>query len=211
MIGQLTGLLIEQNEADRCIIDVNGVGYVVFTSNRTLARLPRPPEVARVLIETIVREDAILLYGFAESYERDWFRLLTTVQGVGVRMALSILSTLSPDEISTAIMTADKATLTRAPGVGARLAVRILTELSGKVASLSDSIATVAVPEGKDKGSRPQTAQILSDALLALEGLGFRRVESQPVVAKVIKRLTDEGKGSELDLVIRESLRELAR
>ncbi|OUI78875.1 ATP-dependent DNA helicase RuvA [Commensalibacter intestini] len=211
MIGQLTGLLIEQNEADRCIIDVNGVGYVVFTSNRTLARLPRPPEVARVLIETIVREDAILLYGFAESYERDWFRLLTTVQGVGVRMALSILSTLSPDEISTAIMTADKATLTRAPGVGARLAVRILTELSGKVASLSDSIATVVVPEGKDKGSRSQTAQTLSDALLALEGLGFRRVESQPVVAKVIKRLTDEGKGSELDLVIRESLRELAR
>lgn len=211
MIGQLTGLLIEQNEADRCIIDVNGVGYVVFTSNRTLARLPRPPEVARVLIETIVREDAILLYGFAESYERDWFRLLTTVQGVGVRMALSILSTLSPDEISTAIMTADKATLTRAPGVGARLAVRILTELSGKVASLSDSIAAVTVPEGKDKGSRPQTAQTLSDALLALEGLGFRRVESQPVVAKVIKRLTDEGKGSELDLVIRESLRELAR
>lgn len=211
MIGQLTGLLIEQNEADRCIIDVNGVGYVVFTSNRTLARLPRPPEVARVLIETIVREDAILLYGFAESYEREWFRLLTTVQGVGVRMALSILSTLSPDEISTAIMTADKATLTRAPGVGARLAVRILTELSGKVASLSDSIATVAVSDSTDKSSRPKATQVLSDALLALEGLGFRRVESQPVVAKVIKRLTDEGKGSELDLVIRESLRELAR
>lgn len=211
MIGQLTGLLIEQNEADRCIIDVNGVGYVVFTSNRTLARLPRPPEVARVLIETIVREDAILLYGFAESYERDWFRLLTTVQGVGVRMALSILSTLSPDEISTAIMTADKATLTRAPGVGARLAVRILTELSGKVASLSDSIATVAVSDSTDKSSRPKATQVLSDALLALEGLGFRRVESQPVAAKVIKRLTDEGKGSELDLVIRESLRELAR
>lgn len=211
MIGQLTGLLIEQNEVDRCIIDVNGVGYVVFTSNRTLARLPRPPEVARVLIETIVREDAILLYGFAETYERDWFRLLTTVQGVGVRMALSILSTLSPDEISTAIMTADKATLTRAPGVGARLAVRILTELSGKVASLSDSIATVAVSDSTDKSSRPKATQVLSDALLALEGLGFRRVESQPVVAKVIKRLTDEGKGSELDLVIRESLRELAR
>lgn len=211
MIGQLTGLLIEQNEVDRCIIDVNGVGYVVFTSNRTLARLPRPPEVARVLIETIVREDAILLYGFAETYERDWFRLLTTVQGVGVRMALSILSTLSPDEISTAIMTADKATLTRAPGVGARLAVRILTELSGKVASLSDSIATVAVSDSADKSSCPKATQVLSDALLALEGLGFRRVESQPVVAKVIKRLTDEGKGSELDLVIRESLRELAR
>lgn len=211
MIGQLTGLLIEQNEADRCIIDVNGVGYVVFTSNRTLARLPRPPEVARVLIETIVREDAILLYGFAETYERDWFRLLTTVQGVGVRMALSILSTLSPDEISTAIMTADKATLTRAPGVGARLAVRILTELSGKVASLSDSIATVAVSDSADKSSCPKATQVLSDALLALEGLGFRRVETQPVVAKVIKRLTDEGKGSELDLVIRESLRELAR
>lgn len=211
MIGQLTGLLIEQTEADRCLIDVNGVGYVVFVSNRTLSRLPRAPEVARVLIETIVREDAILLYGFADSYERDWFRLLTTVQGVGVRMALSILSTLSPDEISTAIMTADKATLTRAPGVGARLAVRILTELSGKVASLSDQVVSAVVSDVKGKGAIPQAAQILSDALLALEGLGFRRVESQPVVSKVIKRLNEEDKGSELDLVIRESLKELAR
>lgn len=211
MIGQLTGLLVEQVEADRCLIDVNGVGYVVFVSNRTLSRLPRAPEVARVLIETIVREDAILLYGFADSFERDWFRLLTTVQGVGVRMALSILSTLSPDEISTAIMTADKATLTRAPGVGARLAVRILTELSGKVASLSDQVVSVIASDVKGKESIPKTTQILSDALLALESLGFRRVESQSVVVKVIKRLNEEGKGSELDLVIREALRELAR
>lgn len=211
MIGQLTGLLIEQAEADRCLIDVNGVGYVVFVSNRTLSRLPRAPEVARVLIETIVREDAILLYGFADNYERDWFRLLTTVQGVGVRMALSILSTLSPDEISAAIMTADKATFTRAPGVGARLAVRILTELSGKVAALSDQVVAAAVSDVKGKESFSKTTQILSDALLALEGLGFRRVESQPVVAKVIKRLNEEDKGSELDLVIRESLKELAR
>lgn len=211
MIGQLKGLLVEQVEADRCLIDVNGVGYVVFVSNRTLSRLPRAPEVARVLIETIVREDAILLYGFADSFERDWFRLLTTVQGVGVRMALSILSTLSPDEISAAIMTADKATLTRAPGVGARLAVRILTELSGKVASLSDQVVSVIASDVKGKESIPKTTQILSDALLALESLGFRRVESQSVVVKVIKRLNEEGKGSELDLVIREALRELAR
>ncbi|MDI2113345.1 Holliday junction branch migration protein RuvA [Commensalibacter nepenthis] len=211
MIGQLTGLLIEQTEADRCLIDVNGVGYVVFVSNRTLSRLPKSPEVARVLIETIVREDAILLYGFADSYERDWFRLLTTVQGVGVRMALSILSTLSPDEISTAIMTADKATLTRAPGVGARLAVRIITELSGKVASLSDQVVSAVVSDVKGQNPIPQAAHILSDALLALEGLGFRRIESQPVVARVIKRLNEEDKGSELDLVIRESLKELAR
>jgi len=211
MIGQLTGLLIEQTEADRCLIDVNGVGYVVFCSNRTLTRLPRSPEIARVLIETIVREDAILLYGFADSYERDWFRLLTTVQGVGVRMALSILSTLSPDEVSSAIMTADKATLTRAPGVGARLAVRILTELSGKVASLSDQVVSTIVSDVKGHNPIPQATRILSDALLALEGLGFRRVESQPVVARVVKRLNEEDKGSELDLVIRESLKELAR
>lgn len=206
MIGQLTGLLIEQNDADRCLIDVNGVGYVVFASSRTLSRLPRPPETARVLIETIVREDAFLLYGFADTQERDWFRMLTTVQGVGVRMALSILSTLSPDELASALITADKVSLIRAPGVGARLATRILTELSGKTGSLPEQ--SMSVPS--QQGSTPQHS-VLSDAMLALEGLGFRRIESQPILGRIIRRLTEEGQAPELDLVIREALRELAR
>lgn len=209
MIGQLTGLLIEQNDKDSCLVDVNGVGYVVHASSRTLSRLPRPPEVARVLIETVVREDAILLYGFADTQERDWFRMLTTVQGVGVRMALAILSTLSPDELATAIMTADKASLTRASGVGTRLATRILTELNGKVDSLS-SLAVPSMVETDKRGGKPEVSMV-ADALLALEGLGFRRIESQPVIGRVIKRLTEAGEDPQLDKIIREALRELAR
>ncbi len=208
MIGQLTGLLIDQDDKDRCLIDVHGVGYIIYVSSRTLARLPRPPEIAKVLIETIVREDAILLYGFADGQEQAWFRLLTTVQGVGVRMALAIQSVLSPDELTTTIMTADKASLMRASGVGVRLATRILTELNGKVATNSDSIISLS-PINQILQNEDLT--IISDALLALEGLGFRRVEAQPVIGRIIKRLIEQNESVKLDFVIREALRELAR
>lgn len=209
MIGQLTGLVIDQNDKDRCLIDVNGVGYVVYVSSRTLSRLPRPPEIARVLIETIVREDAILLYGFADGKEQEWFRLLTTVQGVGVRMALAIQSVLTPDELTSAIMTADKASLMRASGVGARLATRILTELNGKVVAGFGAVIPVTAP-GQTMVQNDDTV-IIADALLALEGLGFRRIESQPVVGRVIKRLNEQNEPLKLDHIIREALRELAR
>lgn len=208
MIGQLTGLLIDQNDKDRCLIDVNGVGYVVYVSSRTLSKLPRPPEIARVLIETIVREDAILLYGFADGKEQEWFRLLTTVQGVGVRMALAIQSVLTPDELTSAIMTADKASLMRASGVGARLATRILTELNGKVASGSDVINSITI---SGQTTDNNETNIVVDVLLALEGLGFRRVESQPIVGRVIKGLKEKNQPLQLDHIIREALRELAR
>lgn len=208
MIGQLTGLLIDQNDRDRCLIDVNGVGYVVYVSSRTLSKLPRPPEIARVLIETIVREDAILLYGFADGKEQEWFRLLTTVQGVGVRMALAIQSVLTPDELTSAIMTADKASLMRASGVGARLATRILTELNGKVASGSDVINSITI---SGQTTENNETNIVADVLLALEGLGFRRVESQPIVGRVIKGLKEKNQPLQLDHIIREALRELAR
>ncbi len=208
MIGQLTGLLIDQNDRDRCLIDVNGVGYVVYVSSRTLSKLPRPPEIARVLIETIVREDAILLYGFADGKEQEWFRLLTTVQGVGVRMALAIQSVLTPDELTSAIMTADKASLMRASGVGARLATRILTELNGKVASGSDVINSITI---SGQTTDNNETNIVVDVLLALEGLGFRRVESQPIVGRVIKGLKEKNQPLQLDHIIREALRELAR
>lgn len=208
MIGQLTGLLIDQNDRDRCLIDVNGVGYVVYVSSRTLSKLPRPPEIARVLIETIVREDAILLYGFADGKEQEWFRLLTTVQGVGVRMALVIQSVLTPDELTSAIMTADKASLMRASGVGARLATRILTELNGKVASGSDVINSITI---SGQITENNETNIVADVLLALEGLGFRRMESQPIVGRVIKGLKEKNQPLQLDHIIREALRELAR
>src|ERR1700761_2468849 len=138
MIAQLTGQ-VGALEDGRCIIDVNGVGYLVQASTRTLAALPAPPATARLLVETHVREDAILLYGFVDSAERDWFRLLTTVQGVGPRVALSVLSALSPRDLVSAIAAGDRASLTRAPGVGARLAVRLLTELREKAGTMPSS------------------------------------------------------------------------
>jgi holliday junction DNA helicase RuvA len=200
MIAHLAGL-VGQVESDRCVIDVNGVGYLVHASTRTLSALPSPPGIARVLVETVVREDAFLLYGFAEAAERDWFRLLTTVQGVGAKVALAILSALSPGDLAGVIAAADKASLTRVSGVGARLAERILTELRDKAGRMpSGSGVTVAAP--------PASGGVESDALLALAGLGFRRAEAQPVVGRILARLDGE---ADLNVVIRESLRELAR
>ena len=152
MIAQLTGL-VDALEDGRCVIDVAGVGYLVHASSRTLAALPRAPEVARMLIETHVREDAIQFFGFADTGERDWFRLLTTVQGVGPRVALSILSALAPRDLIGAIAARDQGSLTRAPGVGARLAARLLTELKDKVGAMPSSPgAGIPAPVGPASG-----------------------------------------------------------
>ena len=199
MIAQLTGR-IDQLAEGSCIVDVNGVGYLVHASTRTLAALPAPPAPARLLIETHVREDAILLYGFAEAAERDWFRLLTTVQGVGGRVALSVLSSLSPRDLVSVIAAGDRASLTRAPGVGAKLAVRLLTELRDKAGMMPSSSGMIVAP------LRPPG--VAEDALSALVNLGYRRVEAQPAVARVIERL---GEGAALDGVIRDALRELSQ
>ena len=196
MIAQLTGLLTSL-EPDRCIIDVSGVGYLVLASTRTLSALPHPPERARVLVETQVREDAITLYGFADPAERDWFRALLTVQGVGAKVALALLSALSPADLAATIAAGDRANLTRAPGVGARLADRILAELRARAATLP---ATATGPAFSAAGT------LESDALQALAGLGFRRVEAHPIVAAVLARA---GASPTLDAVIRDSLREL--
>lgn len=199
MIAQLTGR-IDQLAEGSCIVDVNGVGYLVQASTRTLAALPTPPAVARLLIETHVREDAILLYGFAEAAERDWFRLLTTVQGVGAKVALSVLSSLSPRELVAVIAAGDRASLTRAPGVGAKLAVRLLSELRDKAGAMPVSPG-IALPPSRAPG-------VAEDALSALVNLGYRRAEAQPVLARVIERL---GEGAGLDAVIRDALKELAQ
>jgi len=199
VIALLTGRIDQRDDAS-CIIDVGGVGYLVHASTRTLATLPSPPQSARLLIETHVREDAIMLYGFADAAERDWFRLLTTVQGVGGKVALSVLSALSPRDLVSAIASGDRASLTRASGVGARLAVRLLTELRDKVGAMPTSSGMTAIPVAKPG--------VADDALSALVNLGYRRAEAQPSVARVLERLGD---GAGLDAVIRESLKELAR
>ena len=200
MIAQLTGL-VDALEDGRCVIDVAGVGYLVHASSRTLAALPRPPEMAKLLVETHVREDAIQLFGFTDTAERDWFRLLTTVQGVGPRVGLSILSALSPRDLIGAIAARDQASLTRAPGVGARLAARLLTELKDKVGAMpSSSGPGSAVSMATPRGSA-------GDALSALINLGYRRPEAQSIVARVVDRL---GEDATLDAIIRDALKELA-
>jgi Holliday junction DNA helicase RuvA len=199
MIARLTGR-IEGLEEGRCVLDVNGVGYLVHASTRTLAALPRPPGTAQLLIETHVREDAILLYGFADPAERDWFRLLTTVQGVGAKVALAVLSALSPRELVAAIAAGDRASLTRAPGVGAKLALRLLSELRDRAGAMPSGPAFTPVPG--------QPAGVAEDALSALVNLGYRRPEAQPIVARIVERL---GERAGLDAVIRDSLKELAR
>lgn len=199
MIAALTGR-VEALQDGSCILDVNGVGYLVQASSRTLAALEPAPALTKLLIETHVREDAITLYGFADSAERDWFRLLTTVQGVGAKVALSMLSALSPRELIAAIAAGDKAGLTRAPGVGPRLAVRLLTELRDKAGAMPTSSGFAA------PAARP--ASVADDTLSALINLGYRRPEAQAAIARVVERVGD---GAAIDALIRESLREMAR
>jgi Holliday junction DNA helicase RuvA len=203
VIARLKGT-VEAVDADSLVIDVNGVGYLVSCSSRTL-RDVSVGGAATVLVETIVREDAIALYGFLETAERDWFRILTTVQGVGARVALSILSTLSPDEIARAIAAQDKATLSRPAGVGPKLAARLATELKDKAAAFG-----IAPASGKaiDTPTAPPVGTINEDAVSALVNLGYRRVEAFGAVARVAQRLGPE---AQLDTVIRAGLQELAR
>jgi Holliday junction DNA helicase RuvA len=198
MIAKLRGL-VDAIEDSRCILDVNGVGYLVFASSRTLSALPNPPGIASLLIETQVREDAISLYGFATSAERDWFRLLTTVQGVGAKVALGLLSALSPDQLIAAIASGDRPAITRAPGIGPKLAVRILSELRDKAGAMpgGTTLPIAALPKGS-----------AADALSALLNLGYRRPEAEAAIATA---LTTHGEAAALDILIRAGLKALAK
>jgi Holliday junction DNA helicase RuvA len=203
VIAKLKGI-VDQVDSDSAIIDVGGVGYLVSASARTLRDLVVGGSVT-VLVETIVREDAIALYGFLETAERDWFRILTTVQGVGARVALSILSTLAPDEIARAIAAQDRATLSRPAGVGPKLAARLATELKDKAAAFGIAPATTTA-SGTPLAAPP--GSINEDAVSALVNLGYRRVEAFGAVVRVSQRL---GSDAKLDAVIRAGLQELAR
>lgn len=204
MIAKLKGM-VDSVDTDSAVIDVGGVGYLVSASTRTLRDLAIGGP-ATVLIETIVREDAIALYGFLETAERDWFRTLTTVQGVGARVALAILSTLSPDEIARAIAAQDRATLSRPPGVGPKLAARLATELKDKAAAFG--VAPSPGTESRAREAASPAGSINEDAISALVNLGYKRVEAFGAVARVTQRL---GAEAPLDAVIRAGLQELAR
>ncbi|MGE0735921.1 MAG: Holliday junction branch migration protein RuvA [Alphaproteobacteria bacterium] len=201
MIASLHGI-VDLVGADHAVIDVNGVGYHVFASARTLGRMSKGERV-RISVETHVREDHIHLYGFGDPAERDWFRLLTTVQGVGARTALSILSALSPADLVQAIAAQDKAPVTRADGVGPKLANRIVTELKDKVAKMSlGAGALLAVPEGL-----APDGTALNDAISALVNLGYGKSEAYGAVARVSQRL---GKDVGAETLIKAGLKELS-
>lgn len=211
MIGKLTGRVDDVAE-DHLILDVNGVGYLVFASAKTLSALPERGGVMSLLTETHVREDHIHLYGFATAAERVWFKTLTTVQGVGVKMAMAILSTLSPEQILTAIASQDKKALTIVSGVGPKLAERLVIELKSQAVKLGAAGFSItaghsaeAAPAKGKKASAPAPS-VIEDALSALVHLGYGRSEA----FSVVMRLQAEKPDSKLDALIRESLRELA-
>jgi len=201
MIARLAGIVDSVGE-DSAVIDVGGVGYLTFCSTRTIGRLPPAGAPARLLIETHVREDHIHLYGFIDAAERDWFRLLTTVQGVGARLALSILSAVPAEELGLAIFAQDRAVLARADGVGPRLAARIVNELKDKVGGLAPapSLSTPASAAGADSGPA-------ADAVSALVNLQWGRAEAFAAVGMAMNRL---GSGAGVDALIRAALQERA-
>ncbi|PZU11756.1 Holliday junction branch migration protein RuvA [Sphingomonas sp.] len=199
MIARLAGSLVEST-ADAAVLDVGGVGYLVQASTRTLSALP--PHGGHVILftEMQVREDAITLFGFGSAAERDWFRLLTSVQGVGGRVALAILSVLDPAELSRAIAAGDKAMVARANGVGPKLAQRIVMELKDKAGTpaLGGAASTSPAPKGS----------AAADALSALSNLGFRPADASRAVDAAIEEL---GEGASLDALVRLALRKAAR
>jgi len=205
MIAGLAGR-VDAVGPDHAVIDVSGVGYLVFASGRTLARLPEPGGSAKLLIETHVREDHIHLYGFSDAGERDWFRLLTTVQGVGAKVALAILGVLSPEDLSLAIAAQDKAAITRAPGVGPKLGARIVAELKDKAGSIGNDLTIAAVSSAATNGKA--AAGPVEDATSALVNLGYRRTEAFTAVAKAAREL---GAKATLDGLIRAGLKELSQ
>ena len=198
MIARLTGTLAE-SAADHAVIDVGGVGYLVQASTRTLAALGPTGNSVMLFTEMQVREDAMTLFAFGSAGERDWFKLLTSVQGVGGRVALNILSALDADEISRAIAGQDKAMVARANGVGPKLAERIVRELKDKVGG---------VATGSFGGAPAATGSPAADAISALANLGFKPAEASRAVAAAEDEL---GAGATLDTLVRLALKKAAR
>ena len=198
MIAMLSGL-VDQIGDETLVLDCNGVGYLVYASSRTLGRAPKTGQPLKLLIETQIREDRIQLFGFADAAERSWFRLLTTVQGVGGKVALAILSVLDPDAMATAILAQDKAAFVRADGVGPKLGQRIVMELRDKV---GDMAAPVAAGGGMALNGS------VADAVSALVNFGYAKSAAYGAVMDAAKRLGGDAK---IDALVRAGLQELGR
>ena len=205
MIGKLKGLIDSYGE-DYVILDVQGVGYQVNCSTRTLQSLPQAGEAAVLSIETYVREDQIRLFGFRSDMEREWFRLLQTVQGVGARVALAVLSTLTPAEIANAIALRDKAAIARTPGVGPKVAERIVSELKDKAPAFASVDPVVAQLAGAVADNNAPGA--IRDAISALVNLGYGQPQAAAAVAAASR---SAGEGAETAMLIRLGLKELAK
>jgi len=205
MIGKLKGS-IEEIAEDHVLIDVHGVCYVAFCSMRTLSRLGSAGEAAVLFIETYVREDQLKLFGFETALEREWFRLLQSVQGVGAKVALAVLSTLTSSELANAIALQDKATVSRAPGIGPKVAQRIVAELKNKVPALSGD-AGEAMGLKQELGEGVASAPV-ADAVSALSNLGYSRDQAANAVAAALK---SAGENPDSAKLIRLGLKELAR
>lgn len=197
MIAMLSGL-VDQIGDETLVLDCNGVGYLVYASSRTLGRAPKIGQPLKLLVETQIREDRIQLFGFIDAAERSWFRLLTTVQGVGGKVALAIQSVLDPDAMATAILAQDKAAFVRADGVGPKLGQRIVMELRDKVGDMAvPAAAGVVAPSGA-----------VADAVSALVNFGYAKSAAYGAVMDAAKRLGGDAK---IDALVRAGLQELGR
>lgn len=212
MIAKLRGL-IDTIGDDYCIIDVNGVGYLVSASSKTLGKLVQGEE-ATLLTEMVVREDSLLLFGFADAWEKEWFTTLTKVQGVGAKVCLSILSVLTPAQLSQAISAQDKTSFCRASGVGPKLAARIVTELKDKIVTIPVGISGTnadEVIEGAPaaKVVLPKDADYSKseDVISALVNLGYQRLEAYRAVSKAVAENPD----ANVPTLIRLALKEFAQ
>ena len=205
MIGKLKGIIDSYGE-DFIVLDVHGVGYLVHCSARTLQALPAAGEAATLSIETHVREDQIRLFGFLSDVEREWFRLLQTVQGVGAKVALSVLGTFKPGDLASAIAMGDKAAIRRAPGVGPKVAERLVIELKDKAPAYSDldpAVINLSGALSEKRAPRP-----VLDAVSALVNLGY----GQPQAAAAISAASrNAGEGAETAQLIRLGLKELSK
>jgi Holliday junction DNA helicase RuvA len=205
MIGKLRGIVDSYGE-DHIILDVNGVGYQVHCSARTLQALPSTGEAVTLSIETYVREDQIKLFGFPSDIEREWFRLLQTVQGVGAKVALSVLGTLKASELASAVAMRDKAMVARSPGVGPKVAERIVTELKDKVpafANIDPAVVHLAGALDEKRAPRP-----VADAVSALVNLGYGQPQAAAAIAAAARSAGEEADTATL---IRQGLKELAK
>ena len=205
MIGKLKGTIDEIGD-DHVVLDVHGVGYVAHCSARTLGKLGSAGEAAVLFIETYVREDQFRLFGFLTALEREWFRLLQSVQGVGSKVALAVLSTLTPGELANAIVLQDKTAVSRAPGVGPKVAVRIMTELRNKAPAFAGE-ASASIGLKQELGEGVASAPV-SDAVSALTNLGYSRDQAANAIAAALK---NGGEGADSAKLIRLGLKELSR